>query len=369
MKATFLIENLSGNLVFLNHAISSRNQLPILSNFLIEAKKGKITVSATDLEIAFVSTFSASVEEEGVVTIPAKTFSDFLLNIGEGKATFNLKGNNLEVKSQKIEAVFQTVPADDFPKIIDEQGEQIAALSRSVLEKEFQKVVFSASQDGGRPALSGVLIKKEKDGFSLVATDGYRLSLKTNASISKGKMDIEDVLVPARVIRELLTIKDDSENIEIFISKKTNQILFHLSETILIGRLIEGTYPPFEKIIPTQSAVKAEFDRKQMQNAVKICSVFARDTANIIRFKIEKNKIIVSANTPSVGENSAEVEAVVSGGENEIAFNARYLLDFLSNIEEEDLTFEMTGPLSPGVFKIKGDSTFLHLIMPIRVQE
>ena len=105
-----------------------------------------------------------------------------------------------------------------------------------------------------------------------------------------------------------------------------------------------------------------------MQNAIKICSVFARETANIIKFSIDKNKIIVSANSPSVGEDTVEIEAKTTGEENEIAFNAKYLLDVLSAVNEENLIFEMSGPLNPGVFKIKGNDSFLHLIMPIRVQ-
>jgi len=368
MKAFFLVENLQKKLTFLNHAVSGRNQLPILSNYLLETKKGKLIISATDLEIGIVSSVPAKVETEGTVTVPAKTFSDLVSNMSEGKAEISLKDSNLYLTGGKVEAVFQTSPADDFPRIFEDKGIQIASLKKEAIEKDFQKVVFAASQDGGRPALSGLLIKKEKKGFSLVATDGYRLSLKTSVSIGKGEGGFEKILVPSRVIRELLAIKEESQDIEISISKKTNQILFFLADTVLVGRLIEAEYPAYEKIIPSQSSTKVEFDREKMQNAVRICSVFARETANIIRFSLKKDKIFVSANTPSVGEDKVEVEAKIAGGENEIAFNARYLLDVLSSLQEDELIFEMTGPLSPGVFRIKNDPTFLHLIMPIRVQ-
>jgi DNA polymerase-3 subunit beta len=152
------------------------------------------------------------------------------------------------------------------------------------------------------------------------------------------------------------------------VSEKNNQILFSQGETSLVGRLIEAEYPNYEKIIPTEFNTKTEVAREALQNAIKICSVFARETANIIKFSIDKNKIIVSANSPSVGEDTVEIEAKTSGEENEIAFNAKYLLDVLAAVNEENLIFEMTGPLNPGVFKIKGNDSFLHLIMPIRVQ-
>lgn len=135
------------------------------------------------------------------------------------------------------------------------------------------------------------------------------------------------------------------------------------------GGLIEAEYPEYQKIIPTDFSTKVFFNRQDLQGAVKVCSIFARDTANIVKLTIGDNKIIVSANAPSVGEDSANIEAKVNGEENEIAFNAKYLFDVLSAIDNDEMFFEMNGPLNPGVFKIKGDDSFLHLIMPIRVQE
>ncbi|OGH10246.1 MAG: DNA polymerase III subunit beta [Candidatus Levybacteria bacterium RBG_16_35_6] len=368
MKAFFLIENLQKKLPHLGHAISPRNQLPILGNFLLETKKGKIKISATDLEIGVVSTLSANVEKEGEITVPARAFSDLLQNIVGGKMEIGTKDSTLRLKGSKIEANFQTMPPDDYPRIIEEKGEKIGEFNRKDLTKEFQRVVFSASSDTGRANLSGILIKKEGKTFSLVATDGYRLSLRTGFSIKGGGQIPDKILIPSRVIRELLGIKEDSEEIEMFVSKKTSQIIFSMGDTILVGRLIEAEYPTYEKIIPADFSTKLEFMRQDLLSAVKICSVFARETANIIRFSLKKDKFIVSANTPSVGDDMVEVDAKMVGEENEIAFNARYLLDILSFLDDEEMVFEMSGPLSPGVFKIKNDPTFLHLIMPIRVQ-
>jgi DNA polymerase-3 subunit beta len=202
----------------------------------------------------------------------------------------------------------------------------------------------------------------------MVATDGYRLSLKDNIAIKTKKREaVDGLLLSARVVRELASIKQE-EDISLFVSNKNNQAVFVQGETTLVGRLIEAEYPSYEKIIPTDFGTKAEFDKNEMQKAVKLCSVFARETANIVKISLKKDKVIVSANTPSAGENTAEIDAKTTGEENEIAFNARYLLDLFSNIEDENMTFEMAGPLSPGVFKIAGDNSFLHLIMPIRVQ-
>jgi DNA polymerase-3 subunit beta len=367
MKVTFLSDNLQKKISFLNHAVSSRGQLPILSNFLLEAKNGKLTISATDLEIGISSSIAVNIETEGRTTIPAKNFSDLLTNLGSQKVTLSLEGDTLILKGEKINASFQTMPAEDFPKLYEEKGEELATLKKTEVEESILRVVFSAAQDSNRPALSGILLDDDKNTVTMVATDGVRLSLQKNVFKTKEGLR-KAIVVPARIIKELLSIKEDESLVRVFISEENNQILFAQGETTLVGRLIGAEYPDYQKIIPTQFETKVDLSREQLLNAIKICTVFARETANIIKFTIKKEKLIVSANSPSVGEDNVEIEAKTSGEENEIAFNAKYLLDVLMGINKEDLVFEMTGPLNPGVFKIKNDASFLHLIMPIRVQ-
>jgi DNA polymerase-3 subunit beta len=367
MKVTFLSDNLQNKISYLGHAVSLRGQLPILSNFLLEAKNGKLTISATDLEIGISSSLPVNVEKEGRITIPAKNFSDLLSNLGSQKITLTLEDKTLNLTGERIKASFQTMPAEDFPKLYEEKGEEVALIKKTDAEEFVLRVVFSAAIDSSRPALSGVLLDQDKEGVLLVATDGYRLSLQKNVFKTRVRLR-KPLVVPARIIKELLSIKEEEGNIKVFVSEKNNQILFVQGETSLVGRLIEAEYPDYEKIIPTDFGTKAEIEKEAFQNAIKICSVFARETANIIKISIGRNKIVVSANSPSVGEDVVEMDAKVSGEENEIAFNAKYLLDVLAAVDEENLVFEMTGPLNPGVFKIKDDDSFLHLIMPIRVQ-
>jgi DNA polymerase-3 subunit beta len=367
MKVTFLSDNLQRKIAFLNHAVSLRGQLPILSNFLLEAKNGKLIISATDLEIGISSSIAVNIEKEGRITIPAKNFSDLLTNLGSQKITLTLDGETLILKGEKINASFQTIPADDFPKLYEEKGEELVTLKKTEIEENMQRVVFAAALDSNRPALSGILLDEDKKTITVVATDGVRLSLQRNVFKTKEGLK-KPIVVPARIIRELLTIKEDEDAVKVFISEENNQILFAQGETTLVGRLIGAEYPDYQKIIPQRFDTKTNFNRDELLNAIKICSVFARETANIIKFTIKKEKMIVSANSPAVGEDNVEVEAKTNGEENEIAFNAKYLLDILTAVNKEDLVFEMTGPLNPGVFKIKDDETFLHLIMPIRVQ-
>lgn len=367
MKVTFLSDNLQKKISFLNHAVSSRGQLPILSNFLLEAKGGRLIVSATDLEIGISSSIPVNVEKEGITTIPAKNFTDLLSNLGSQKITLVLDGETLRLSGEKIKASFQTIPPEDFPKLYEEKGEEFITIKKTQIEKYILRVVFAAAQDSSRPALSGVLLDKEKNEALLVATDGYRLSMQKNVFKTKEELG-KPLVVPSRIIRELISIKEDDETVKVFVSEKNNQVLFSQGDTILVGRLINAEYPEYQKIIPTDFSTKADVNKEELLNAIKICSVFARETANIIKIAVGKNKIVVSANSPAVGEDAVEVEAATNGEENEIAFNAKYLLDILTSLDAESLVFEMTGPLNPGVFKIKQDNSFLHLIMPIRVQ-
>ncbi len=369
MKAAFLTENLQKHLSFLNHAVSGNSQLEILSTFLVIAEKGRLTIKATDLEIGASSSIPANIEEEGRVCVIAKTFFDLINNMSEEKISIETQGQSLVLKGKKIKMSFQTMPYEEFPNLYEDKGEELLVFKKETVINDFNKVVFASSLDSGRPALSGVLIKKEKGKFLMVATDGYRLSLKNNILLkTKSDDSSESLLLSARVIKELSSIKQ-AEDISLFVSSKSNQAIFIQAETTLVGRLIEAEFPEYEKIIPTDFGTKAEFDKNEMQKAIKLCSVFARETANIIKLAIKKDKVVVSANAPSTGENTVEVDAKMAGEENEIAFNARYLLDLFANIEEESMSFEMSGPLNPGVFKIVGDNSFLHLIMPIRVQD
>lgn len=374
MRVSLLSENLQKKLLFVNHAISTRSQLPILLSFLIEAKDGRLSVSATDLEIGIIVEVSAKIEKEGAIAVPAKTLTELIGAFPLDKIVLETTKEGLMLTGEKTKTVFQTAPTEDFPKLYEEKGQQVLTLKKETAMKDFSKVVFAASQDLERPALSGVLIKEEEEGFLLVATDGYRLSLKKHAlkNMKKEKTkELISMLVPARVIKELVQVEKEigGGDVQTYTSKEKNQIIFLQNDTTLVGRLIEAEFPNYEKIIPTDFSTKTTFDREGLQRAIKAGYVFARQTAGIIKMSIEKNKITVSANAPSVGRNTIEVDAKTTGEENEIAFNARYLLDFLGNATSEIISFEMTGPLNPGVFKEGDDPSFMHLIMPIRVQQ
>lgn len=369
MKLHVLSEHLQKKLPFISKITSIKTQLPVLQNMLLQGENGKLIISATDLEIGLQIKIAANIEETGEVTVPARQLAELINSLPREKLTIqtndslnNETSSTLSVISKKTKSNFQTIVADEFPKLYEEKGEEVLIIKQQELQKIISRVLFSASIDTSRPALSGVYISSS----FFVATDGYRLSLVKNTINLK---ITKPLLISARVFREMTVLKNEEDSdIHMFIIEKTNQVLFQQEDTLLVGRLIEAQFPDYEKIIPNEATTKVVFETGEMEKAVKMASIFARESANIVRFSIKKESIIVTANAPQTGENTIEVEAKLIGEENEIAFNARYLLDLFANVKEEEMILEMTTPTSPGVFKVKGDPTFLHLIMPIRIQ-
>src|SRR5260221_4863692 len=368
MKLSLFAENLQKKLSLTTHAISSRTQLSILSHVLLETRGENLSISATDLEIGIEVLIPAQIEEEGATTIPAKLFLELVQTLPQDKITLQTTNGSLEILGKRVKSVLQTTARDEFPTLYEDLGEELLVLQAGEIKKIFGKVIFSSSIEATRPALSGMLMKKETGGFVVVSTDGYRLSLERFLSPNQGIVDQTTVIIPAKVIKEAMALREDEET-KVYVSHHNNQVIFSQKEATLVGRLIEAEFPNYQKIIPTDSATKTTFEREEMLKAVKACSIFARESANIIKFSLKKDTIVVSAKSPSLGENTVEVEAQLTGEENDIAFNARYVLDFLTNVGEEQLSFEMTGPLNSGVFRIVGNPNFLHLIMPIRTQE
>ncbi len=180
------------------------------------------------------------------------------------------------------------------------------------------------------------------------------------------------LIVPSRTLMELARTVGETEqekNIGLSISKEANQAIFSSPDTEIVSRLIEGKYPDFEKIIPGKSKTSIIADVAELTRAVRVAAIFAREAANVVRFTVDRKGIEVAANTAQVGRNIARIEAKVKGVRGKVAFNSRYLLDLLAMVEGEQINLEIAGALNPGVFTLKGDQSYLHIIMPVRVQE
>lgn len=373
MKFDCLQENLSKGLLTVSRFTPTRAQLPILANILISAKNGELKLGATNLESGIVLQIGAKIEEEGEITVPAKIITDLINSLPPGKIEFISEDNNLKIGGFSSKTTLSCLPASEFPPFpISKKGGAIK-LTKEELKGPVLLTSYCAANDESRPVLSGIKIFIKNNNLAFVATDGYRLSLKTTP-VKAGEGLEKGLILPARTLTEIVKILEEDEEgmVELELSS-LGQVIFKLKNAEIFCRLIEGQYPDFEKIIPSSFKTSARVLKKDLAAAVKTTAIFAKDSANIIKFKIESAQggsgLRVSANAPQIGGNESEVEAKIEGEENEIAFNCRFLQEFLNIIEGEEIVFEMGNSLSPGVFKILGDSSFLHLIMPVRITE
>ncbi|MDD3679260.1 MAG: DNA polymerase III subunit beta [Candidatus Shapirobacteria bacterium] len=368
MKAIILQENLSRGLSITNRFVSSRPQLPILNSIALQAEKNRFKISATNLEVGVNYYCGAKIEEEGSVTVLSKTFSDFASSLPAEKVILTTKKDNLIVVCGNYRASLPTNTIGDFPKIPTKVDKKISFPYQKFIEA-IKSVVFAASNDDSRPVLSGINFRFSQQNCLLSATDGYRLSFK-KIKLDKKYSDLE-FIIPSMVLTELIRIKSEKELsvFELGLANEEKQAVFFLPDLEFSSRLLEGEYPDIKKVIPKEKDTTVVVDREELLGAIRTAAIFARESANIVRLEIAGNKIKILANAPSLGENTSRIEAKIDGKNQRVAFNFRFLIDLLVNLDGQQVIIELQESLKPVVFKNIKDKTFLHIIMPVRIQE
>ena len=397
MQVSILQENLNKGLSITSRIISSKTILPILNNILISTEEGKLKLTATNLETGINIWLPAKKEKTGKFTVPAKDITEFISSLPAGKIELKKRQEKLQLVSGSYKAVFNGMSAAEFPNVPSLKDKTISSKNLKKFKidvKEFINIVngicFAAAIDETRPILTGVRLSCIGKKIQFVATDGYRLSLK-KIKLDK-EVNIPTLIIPAKTLVEVAKIiKGEGElkknkKLQITIIKEVKQIIFSFNNIEVVARLIEGEFPDFTKIIPEKGNTRVFIDRESFDKAVKSSSIFARRSANIIKLKIltegqlsskEKSstigagqaKLKVMANAPEIGENEIQLEVKVNGKETNIAFNYRFLQDFISSFDDELFILELSGSLKPGLFKIEKDPSFFHIIMPVRLQE
>lgn len=373
MKVTSLQENLARGLQIAGRAVSTRGSLPILGNVLLRTESGRLKLTATNLEVGINVWVPAKVDDEGAITVPAKLFTDFVNSLPPGPAelSLNVRTKTVHLKSGPYEANFKGLDAEEFPTIPVAPDKPTTKLAKSTLRRMIGEVAFVATTDDSRPVLTGVLTTFEGDKATMAAADPYRLSVRTATLLSRVEGKIE-VIIPARSLQEVQRIIDDSEDpVEIFITPNGSQVIFHTQEADLVSRVIEGQFPNYRQVIPTgKAATRIIVQREELLQATRLASLFARDSANMLRFQVDPSvqpPLVISATATEIGDNTAKVDATVDGQSTTIAFNSRFISDALGSVSAPEIALELGGPLAPGVIKIVGDDSYLHVVMPLRI--
>ncbi|MDD4465702.1 MAG: DNA polymerase III subunit beta, partial [Dehalococcoidales bacterium] len=355
MKISCLQENLNKGLNLVGRAAAARTTLPITNNIYLGTDQGRLKLVATNLEMAISCWIGAKVEEEGAITVPARTISEFVASLPNDRVDMALTAHSktLEMKCARVEAKISGVDAKDFPPIPHIEDGINTQVNADSLKKGIRKVVFAAAADDSRPVLTGVNAEFDNETLTLAAADGFRLAVYKMALENKMAQKVT-AIIPSRTLAELLKLSGEQEEpVTIVLSPSRSQIIFRLKDIELVSQLIQGNFPQYSQLIPQSFGTRVVADVKQFSQANKIASIFARDGSGIVRLVVSPGtsdvvpgKMTVSAKAEELGEDTNEIDVTVQGPEAKIAFNNKYLSEVLDAIGEAQVALEVTNPSS-----------------------
>jgi DNA polymerase-3 subunit beta len=349
-----------------SRAVTGRSSLPILNNVYIRGEGDALTISATDLEMGIECTTAAEVKEEGRVTAPAKVLAEILSTLPDVDVNIELSEKGaLKVTCGASDYDILTLPPDEFPLLPEVEGNARVTLPQAKLRQMIRQTIYAVSADDTRPIMTGLLMVIKGEEMKFVATDTYRLAMRTAAV--PGSQGEAYAIVPSRAMNELQRMLSGEDDLPVEILVGENQIKFATDHTTLISRLIEGQFPNFERVVPKEYKRKWSLEVDAFQDAVRRAAIVARENAHRVALKTIDDKLAISSESGTIGKAYEEVELVREGDDLEIAFNARFLLDTIAAVDTDGLHIELQGPHNPGVVKPADGEDYLCVIMPMQL--
>lgn len=335
----------------------------ILQCVCLKTEGGRLHLYSTDLNSYYHSSLKTDISKKIQVAIEPRKISEFLSLVDTPKIDLEITEKDLIIESGKTRGDFPLVDATEFPfpPLIKAEKQKIKT---DFFKKNLPILLFSASTDETRPALTGINFVAADDGLKIVSTDGFRLSLLN----LKREAVFPAAIVPASFLREAMKIIEE-EDVSFSYSPQEKILVFFSRDEELYTRLIEGDFPPFERVIPQDKKTTITLDREELLRNVKLVSIFTRESSNVVVLKTAKDEVVITPKTSPNETNVARQEAKVEGEDQKIAFNYRFLLDFLGSVTSEKITIELLRGDAPAVFKAGNLSGFIHIIMPVRIQE
>lgn len=363
MKVVVKVKNLLKAVNICSRLVNNRNSLEVLGNILIETDKNILKLSSTNLDLAITTQLGAKVEKEGKISIPARLFNELINSISEETLQLISDNDKLTVKGQNIHSRLNGVAASEFPTLPTLKNTTSITLNSNEIKTLIEKSLISVSLDESRPVLAGVYFNIEDGRITLAATDSYRLT-EVNSKISiKDKINC---IIPARTLVEIQRLISIEESNDIKLKISESEASFTIGDSELITQLTEGKYPDYKKIIPENSKTTIEASTSKLQEAVKISTVFARESSHSVSLTIKNKELIINAQTSEVGENTINLDIKKTGSDAEISINAKYLNDILGVISAEKVFIELNDKLDPMVVKSGSDNKEIYIIMPLR---
>lgn len=368
MKISCTQENLNKGISSVSKIVGTRSTLPILSHILLSTSKGRLKLAGTDLEIAIITYIGAKIESEGTITLPARLLSEFVGANKDKIINLELDGTKVKASSDHVTAHLNGLDASDFPLIPEIKSNQSITLSAKDFKEAINQVVFASSLDDSRPILTGVLIKVKGSQMIVAATDSYRLAEMKIKLDTESKEELA-VVVPSKTMLEVGRLIESTTK-EISISIDQNQIGFNFDSIEVISRVLEGSFPDYEQIVPKTKSTTVTLSSNELQGALKLGISFARDSANNIKIKvIGENKIEVVATSSQSGDTITQVDSKNNGDDLEISFNAKFLIDVLNNCQSSEVKIDFNGNLAAAIIYPTNNKNYRALVMPLRLDD
>jgi DNA polymerase-3 subunit beta len=351
--------------------VEKRHTIPVLANVLIESINNEITITATDLEVGLKSKYKANVINEGKITVSAKKLYEIIKELPDKEINFNSKNNFwVEIKCDK--SIFNLVglSPEEFPKFPEIELNN-SSINKNNLNEMIEKTLFSVSSDETKFNLTGIFIKSDIveniKKLIFVSTDGHRLSMiQKNYENELDKKYLEGFILPKKGIIEIKKILENMEE-DINIGISDNNFCISNEKTTLIMRMVDGDFPDYKRVIPDKGKNSAIINKNLFLHALRRISILSSEKSKGVKINLNKDSLTLTSSNPDLGDAKEEVDIIYNGDDISIGFNAKYIIDILQVIKNENIIFSLKDNISPGLINPEGDENHLSVIMPMRL--
>lgn len=347
-----------------NKAITGKTTMPILEGIYINAKKEGLTLIGSDMDVSIETKVDADILEEGMIVIDAKIFGEIIRKLPNSDIKIEtLENDIIQITCEK--SVFNLVymNGEDYPALPSINENLSVEVPQNILKNMIKGTSFAIAQDETRPILQGILFEVKNKNLNLVALDGYRLAVRSEFLDNDNEIE---VVIPGKTLNEVSKILEDVSDI-VKITFTNNHILFNLNNTKVISRLLDGKFVNYSSLLPQEHKILVDVNKQQLQSCIERASLMAKDSnSNLIKLDVQEENMIITSNS-QLGKVREELSINLQGEALQIAFNSRYLLDVLKNVDDDEVKLEMTSSVSPCVIKCKNTDNSKYLVLPVRL--
>ena len=352
--------------------VERRNTIPILANVLVKVGGGRLSLTATDMDMDIVESVDCNVVSDGTLTVPAHTLYDIIRKLPDGsEVSLETSGESgrVAVTSGRSSFMLPSLPADEFPSMSGEDMPHRFVLAAVDAKSMIDRTRFAISSEETRYYLNGIYLHSTTSNdvsvMRAVATDGHRLA-RVEMPLPEGAADMPAVIVPRKAVNEIRKLIDDSDG-EIAVSLSNSKLCFSFGDTVLTTKLIDGTFPDYERVIPSGNDKALQVNCKIFADAVDRVATISTEKSRSVKLQLNDGSLVLSASSPESGTAREELEVSYGSGPMEIGFNSRYLLDIANQIEGEGVVFLLADAASPTIVRDQDDESSLYVLMPMRV--